>query len=193
MKKTKNICTMGPNTNDRVLMKKLAENGMDSCRTMLEDKLKQIAESKTAGDVSAAGILSKQILKKNKSVLEQDLKYYELWHQAEDVRRQLAVVMRQLRETQTALKTISERMETCRSELVEMDSDLWKIPGLELSAVELKGLQDGLKANEEKKQTLENSAETLRAERDLLNEQLAVLTEQIEALTESTEKKGDTK
>ena len=29
MKKTKIICTMGPNTNDRELMKKLVENGMD--------------------------------------------------------------------------------------------------------------------------------------------------------------------
>ena len=29
MKKTKIICTMGPNTNDRNLMKALAENGMD--------------------------------------------------------------------------------------------------------------------------------------------------------------------
>lgn len=32
MKKTKIICTMGPNTNDRDLMKKLAENGMDIAR-----------------------------------------------------------------------------------------------------------------------------------------------------------------
>ena len=29
MKKTKIICTMGPNTNDRELMKQLALNGMD--------------------------------------------------------------------------------------------------------------------------------------------------------------------
>ena len=32
MKKTKIICTMGPNTNDRALMKKLAEHGMDIAR-----------------------------------------------------------------------------------------------------------------------------------------------------------------
>ena len=32
MKKTKVICTMGPNTNDRNLMKKLVENGMDIAR-----------------------------------------------------------------------------------------------------------------------------------------------------------------
>ena len=32
MKKTKIICTMGPNTNDRDLMKQLAENGMDIAR-----------------------------------------------------------------------------------------------------------------------------------------------------------------
>ena len=32
MKKTKIICTMGPNTNDRDLMKALAENGMDIAR-----------------------------------------------------------------------------------------------------------------------------------------------------------------
>ena len=32
MKKTKIICTMGPNTNDRELMKALAENGMDVAR-----------------------------------------------------------------------------------------------------------------------------------------------------------------
>ena len=32
MKKTKIICTMGPNTNDRNLMKALAENGMDIAR-----------------------------------------------------------------------------------------------------------------------------------------------------------------
>ena len=32
MKKTKIICTMGPNTNDRALMKKLVENGMDIAR-----------------------------------------------------------------------------------------------------------------------------------------------------------------
>ncbi len=32
MKKTKIICTMGPNTNDRSMMKKLAENGMDIAR-----------------------------------------------------------------------------------------------------------------------------------------------------------------
>lgn len=32
MKKTKIVCTMGPNTNDRSLMKKLAENGMDIAR-----------------------------------------------------------------------------------------------------------------------------------------------------------------
>lgn len=32
MKKTKIICTMGPNTNDRAMMKKLAENGMDVAR-----------------------------------------------------------------------------------------------------------------------------------------------------------------
>ena len=29
MKKTKVVCTMGPNTNDRELLKKLIENGMD--------------------------------------------------------------------------------------------------------------------------------------------------------------------
>lgn len=32
MKRTKIICTMGPNTNDRALMKTLAENGMDVAR-----------------------------------------------------------------------------------------------------------------------------------------------------------------
>lgn len=32
MKKTKIICTMGPNTNDRNMMKKLVENGMDIAR-----------------------------------------------------------------------------------------------------------------------------------------------------------------
>ena len=32
MKKTKIICTMGPNTNDRNMMKQLAENGMDIAR-----------------------------------------------------------------------------------------------------------------------------------------------------------------
>ena len=32
MKKTKIICTMGPNTNDRNLMKRLVENGMDIAR-----------------------------------------------------------------------------------------------------------------------------------------------------------------
>lgn len=32
MKKTKIICTMGPNTNDRTLLKNLAENGMDIAR-----------------------------------------------------------------------------------------------------------------------------------------------------------------
>lgn len=32
MKKTKIICTIGPNTNDRELMKKLVENGMDIAR-----------------------------------------------------------------------------------------------------------------------------------------------------------------
>ena len=32
MKKTKIICTMGPNTNDRELMKQLVENGMDIAR-----------------------------------------------------------------------------------------------------------------------------------------------------------------
>ena len=32
MRKTKIICTMGPNTNDRNLMKALAENGMDVAR-----------------------------------------------------------------------------------------------------------------------------------------------------------------
>ena len=32
MKKTKIICTMGPNTNDRELIKKLALNGMDIAR-----------------------------------------------------------------------------------------------------------------------------------------------------------------
>ena len=32
MKKTKIICTMGPNTNDKSLMRKLVENGMDIAR-----------------------------------------------------------------------------------------------------------------------------------------------------------------
>ena len=32
MKKTKVVCTMGPNTNDRELLKKLIENGMDVAR-----------------------------------------------------------------------------------------------------------------------------------------------------------------
>ena len=32
MKKTKIICTMGPNTNDRAVMKRLAESGMDIAR-----------------------------------------------------------------------------------------------------------------------------------------------------------------
>ena len=32
MKKTKIICTMGPNTNDRDLLKQLIENGMDVAR-----------------------------------------------------------------------------------------------------------------------------------------------------------------
>ena len=171
----------------------MAENGINACKTMLEEKLEQIAESKNVGDVSAVGILSKHSLTKNKSTLEHNIKYHELRCQAEEMRRRLAAIMHQLRETQTALKTISERMESSRSELEDMSSNLWTIPGLELSAVELEGLRDGLKANEEKKQTLENTAERLRAERDLLNEQLAALSEQMKFLTESTEKKGDTK
>ena len=32
MKKTKIICTMGPNTNDRELLSELAKNGMDIAR-----------------------------------------------------------------------------------------------------------------------------------------------------------------
>ena len=32
MKKTKIICTMGPNTNDRNVMMELAKNGMDVAR-----------------------------------------------------------------------------------------------------------------------------------------------------------------
>lgn len=32
MKKTKIICTMGPNTNDRALLRELALNGMDIAR-----------------------------------------------------------------------------------------------------------------------------------------------------------------
>ena len=32
MKKTKVICTMGPNSNDRELMRKLIQNGMDVAR-----------------------------------------------------------------------------------------------------------------------------------------------------------------
>ena len=32
MKKTKIICTMGPNTNDETLMRKLVQNGMDIAR-----------------------------------------------------------------------------------------------------------------------------------------------------------------
>ena len=32
MKKTKIICTMGPNTNDESLMRKLVQNGMDIAR-----------------------------------------------------------------------------------------------------------------------------------------------------------------
>ena len=32
MKRTKIVCTMGPNTNDRNIMKALAENGMDIAR-----------------------------------------------------------------------------------------------------------------------------------------------------------------
>ncbi len=32
MKKTKVVCTMGPNTNDRELLKRLIENGMDVAR-----------------------------------------------------------------------------------------------------------------------------------------------------------------
>ena len=32
MKKTKIVCTMGPNTNDKDLMRKLVESGMDIAR-----------------------------------------------------------------------------------------------------------------------------------------------------------------
>ena len=32
MRKTKIICTMGPNTNDRAMMKRLAEEGMNIAR-----------------------------------------------------------------------------------------------------------------------------------------------------------------
>ena len=32
MKKTKIICTMGPNTNDKTLLMELAKNGMDVAR-----------------------------------------------------------------------------------------------------------------------------------------------------------------
>ena len=32
MKKTKVVCTMGPNTNDKELMRKLIRNGMDVAR-----------------------------------------------------------------------------------------------------------------------------------------------------------------
>ena len=32
MKKTKVVCTMGPNTNDKELMRKLIQNGMDVAR-----------------------------------------------------------------------------------------------------------------------------------------------------------------
>ena len=33
MKKTKIVCTMGPNTNDREMMRKLIQNGMNAQRT----------------------------------------------------------------------------------------------------------------------------------------------------------------
>ena len=32
MKKTKIVCTMGPNTNDREMMRKLIQNGMNVAR-----------------------------------------------------------------------------------------------------------------------------------------------------------------
>ena len=32
MKKTKVVCTMGPNTNDKEVMRKLIQNGMDVAR-----------------------------------------------------------------------------------------------------------------------------------------------------------------
>ena len=33
MKKTKVVCTMGPNTNDKEVMRKLIQNGMDVARS----------------------------------------------------------------------------------------------------------------------------------------------------------------
>ena len=58
MKKTKIICTMGPNTNDESLMRKLVQNGMDIARFNFShgdheeqkgrmDMLKKIREKRT--------------------------------------------------------------------------------------------------------------------------------------------------
>ena len=59
MKKTKVVCTMGPNTNDKELMRKLMQNGMDVARfnfshgdheeqKMRMDILKQLREEEHA-------------------------------------------------------------------------------------------------------------------------------------------------
>ena len=58
MKKTKIICTMGPNTNDETMMRKLVQNGMDIARFNFShgdheeqkgrmDMLKKIREEET--------------------------------------------------------------------------------------------------------------------------------------------------
>ena len=170
-----------------------AENGMKSCRSAMEELLQSVSENKTSNDISAAAILSMKLLEKNRAELSNLLEYHTLWSKAEETKRQLALVARQLKEKQIVLKNTSERARHNRLELEEKDSGLWNIPGLELSDTEMAALQEGLKTYEDKIATVNHEMELLRTERMQLEVQLEEFTVQMAQLKENTEVKEETK
>ena len=97
--------------------------------------------------------------------------------EAEDTRRKLARINRNIREKQKAQEVALTRATENRSELESLTLQKWSIPGLEFSEDELDGLRQGIKAFEDKIVDLTKELEELETQKEEVSLKLADILE----------------
>ena len=156
-----------------------AEGGMEHTASTMREAAVTFSEKKTSDDLAIAVLINDSYAKQNKEELTGYLEQYKTMRLADETRRQLARVTKNLKEKQNALETAQNRVAANKAEVEDLQDAPWALPGLELSEEELSGLYDGLQACEEKIECLKKDIEALQTEKNTLSEKLTGLTEKL--------------
>ena len=152
-------------------------NGIETARTDIIDFLPTLTEKGSQDDVSIAAILDRELLPQVNDELKFYMEHRLHLREAEDTRRKLARINRNIREKQQAQEVALTRATENRSELESLTLQKWSIPGLEFSEDELDGLRQGIKAFEDKIVELTKELEELEIQKEEVSLKLADILE----------------